>query len=219
MKSTVKNIMTTQVVTVHTSTPFKEMAARLRQERVSAFPVVDDDGTVVGIVFETDLLPKETLDTGWAAGIPEMTSRVLNQGDQEKAESVTAADLMTKPAVTAAPEDTVEHAARLMYTHRVKRLPVTDAAGRLVGIISRADVLSVFNRPDGEISREIAEDLILNELRTRTDPEPFTVTVDNGIVTLEGAPEKAELGRAIAARARHVEGVVAVRDRLRYPPV
>jgi CBS-domain-containing membrane protein len=218
MKSTVKNIMTTQVVAVHASTSFKEMAARLRQERVSAFPVVDDDGTVVGVVSETDLLPKETLDAGWAAGIPEMTSRVLNQGDQEKAESVTAADLMTKPAVTAAPEDTVEHAARLMYTHRVKRLPVTDAAGRLVGIISRADVLSVFNRPDGEISREIAEDLILNELRTRTDPEPFTVTVDNGIVTLEGTPETTALGRAVIARARHVEGVVAVRDRLQYTP-
>jgi CBS-domain-containing membrane protein len=216
MKSTVKNIMTTQVVAIHRSTSFKEMAARLRHERVSAFPVVDDDGTVVGVVSETDLLPKETLDAGWAAGIPEMTSRALNQGDQEKAESVTAAELMTQPAVTAAPEDTVEHAARLMYTHRVKRLPVTDAAGRLVGIISRADVLSVFDRPDGEIRREITENVILNELDT--DPESFTVTVENGIVTLEGAPKTAELGRAIAARARHVEGVVAVRDRLQYPP-
>jgi CBS domain-containing protein len=212
MKSTVKNIMTTRVVAVHRSTSFKEIAARLRQARVSAFPVLDDDGTVVGVVSETDLLPKETLDAGWAAGVPEMTSHVLNQGDQEKAESVTAAELMTQPAVTATPEDTVEHAARLMYIHRVKRLPVTDAAGRLVGIISRADVLSVFDRPDGEIRREITENVILNELRT--DPEPFTVTVDNGIVTLEGTPETAELGRAIAARARHVEGVVAVRDRL-----
>ena len=218
MKSTVENIMTTQVVAVRGSTPFKEMAARLRQERVSAFPVVDDNGTVVGVVSETDLLPKETLDAGWAAGIPEMTSRVLSQRDQQKAESVTAADLMTKPAVTAAPEDTVEHAARLMYTHRVKRLPVTDASGRLVGIISRADVLSVFDRPDGEIRGEITENLILNELRTRTDPEPFTVTVDNGIVTLEGTPETTALGRAVIARARHVEGVVAVRDRLRHLP-
>ena len=207
MKSTVENIMTTQVVAVHRCTPFKEMAARLRQERVSAFPVVDDDGTVVGVVSETDLLPKETLDAGWAAGRPEMTSRVLNQGDQEKAESVTAADLMTEPAVTAAPGDTVEHAARQMYTHRVKRLPVTDASGRLVGIISRADVLTVFDRPDGEIRGEITENLILNELHA--DPGHFTVTVENGIVTLEGTPETAALGRVVAARARHVQGVVA----------
>jgi osmotically-inducible protein OsmY len=103
-----------------------------------------------------------------------------------------------------------------MYAHRVKRLPVTDAAGRLVGIISRADVLSVFDRPDGEIRREITENLILDEFHT--DAEPFTVTVENGIVTLEGTPEKATLGRAVVARARHVQGVVAVRDRLRYPP-
>ena len=216
MKSTVENIMTTQVVAVRGSTPFKEMAARLRQERVSAFPVVDDNGTVVGVVSETDLLPKETLDAGWAAGIPEMTSRVLSQRDQQKAESVTAADLMTRPAVTAAPGDTVEHAARQMYTHRVKRLPVTDASGRLVGIISRADVLSVFDRPDGEIRGEITENLILHDLRA--DPEHFTVTVENGIVTLEGTPETTALGRAVIARARHVEGVVAVRDRLQYTP-
>ena len=118
--------------------------------------------------------------------------------------------------MTAAPGDTVEHAARQMYAHRVKRLPVTDPSGRLVGIISRADVLSVFDRPDGEIRREITENLIPNELRA--DPGHFTVTAENGIVTLEGTPETAELGRAIVARARHVEGVVAVRDRLRYPP-
>jgi CBS-domain-containing membrane protein len=216
MKSTVEKIMTTRVVAVHRGASFKEMAARLRQERVSAFPVIDDDGRVVGIVSESDLLPKETLDAGWAAGLPEMTSRVLGQADQEKAESVTAGQLMTEPAVTAAPGDTVEHAARQMYAHRVKRLPVTDASGRLVGIISRADVLSVFDRPDGEIRREITENVILDELRA--DPGHFTVTAENGIVTLEGAPETAELGRAVVARARHVEGVVAVRDRLRYPP-
>jgi len=215
MKSTVERIMTTHVMAVHKATPFKELAARLRRERVSAFPVLDDDGTVVGVVSETDLLPKETLDEGWAAGLPEMSARILNQKDQGKAESVTAAELMTAPAVTAAPGDTVEHAARQMYAHRVKRLPVTDASGRLVGIISRADVLSVYDRPDKEISREITENLILNELRA--DPRHFSVTVENGIVTLEGSPDTAELGRAIVARARHVEGVVAVRDRLTYP--
>ncbi|MGH3251197.1 MAG: CBS domain-containing protein [Trebonia sp.] len=207
--------MTTRVIAVHRSTSFKEMAARVRADRVSAFPVVDDDGKVVGVVSEADMLPKETLDAGWAAGIPEMTSSILRGRDQEKAESDTAADLMTQPAVTAAPEDTVEHAARLMYLHKVKRLPVTDATGHLVGIISRADVLSVFDRPDEEIRKDITDDLILDELRA--DPGRFTVTVKGGIVTLEGSPEVAMLGRAVVTRARHVQGVVAVRDRLDYP--
>ena len=216
MKSTVQDIMTTQVAAVRRSTPFKEMAARLHRERVSAFPVVDDAGKVVGVVSETDLLPKETLDAGWASGRPEMTARILRAGDQEKAESVTAADLMTQPAVTAAAGDTVEHAARLMYVRQVKRLPVTDAAGRLVGIVSRADVLSVFDRGDEEVRQVITEDLILTELGAA--PGQFTVIVENGVVTVAGSPETAELGRAVVARARHVEGVVAVRDRLRYPP-
>ncbi|HEX4291261.1 MAG TPA: CBS domain-containing protein [Trebonia sp.] len=216
MKSTVKDIMTTRVVAVHRRTPFKSMAARLRADRVSAFPVVDDEGKVVGVVSETDMLPKETLDAGWADGRPEMSSHILRRRDQEKAESQTAGDLMTEPAVTAAPEDTVEHAARLMYVNQVKRLPVTDAAGHLVGIISRSDVLSVFDRPDGEIGREIAEDPIAGDLRAGSGR--FTVVVENGVVTLAGSPATAELGRAVVARARHVEGVVAVRDRLEYPP-
>jgi CBS domain-containing protein len=215
MKSTVKDIMTTKVAAVRGNASFKEMAARLREARVSAFPVIDDDGKVVGVVSEADMLPRETLDAGWAAGIPEMTSQILHRKDQKKAESVTAADLMTQPAVTAAPEDTVEYAARLMYVRRVKRLPVVDAQGRLVGIISRADVLSVFDRPDEEIRKEITDDLIPNELRS--DPDRFTVTVNGGIVTLEGSPETVELGRAIVARTRHAQGVVAVRDRLQHP--
>jgi CBS-domain-containing membrane protein len=215
VKSTVQDIMTTQVSAVRRDTPFKEMAARLHRERVSAFPVVDEEGKVVGVVSETDMLPKETLDAGWADGRPEMTSGVLREADQRKAESRTAADLMTQPAVTAAPDDTVEHAARLMYVRQVKRLPVTDAAGRLVGIISRADVLSVFDRTDGEIRKEIAENVIVGEFGV--EPGRFTATVDNGVVTLVGSPATTELGQAVVGRARHVEGVVAVRDRLVYP--
>jgi CBS-domain-containing membrane protein len=216
VQSTVKDIMTTRVVAVHRWTPFKAMTARLRADRVSAFPVVDDEGKVVGVVSETDMLPKETLDAGWAEGRPELSSHILRRRDQEKAESLTAGDLMTEPAVTAAPEDTVEHAARLMYVHEVKRLPVIDDGGQLVGIISRADVLSVFNRPDAEIRKDIAENVILAEIGV--EPDQFTVSVENGIVTLAGLPSTGEIGRAIVGRARHVEGVVAVRDRLQYPP-
>ncbi|MBV9855778.1 MAG: CBS domain-containing protein [Streptosporangiaceae bacterium] len=215
MKSIVKDIMTTHVVAVRKGATFKEMAARLHDERVSAFPVLDDGGIVIGVVSEGDMLPKEALDDR-QPGMPGVIAGILHRRDQEKAEGVAAADLMTKPPVTVAPDDTVEHAARLMYVRRVKRLPVTDAAGRLVGIISRADVLAVFNRPDEEIRREILDDVILSEFLT--DPSRFTVTVMDGIVTLEGAPETASLGRDIVGQVRHVQGVVAVRDRLDYPP-
>ncbi len=212
MRSTVADIMTKRVVAVHPGASFREMASRLRHERVSAFPVIDDDGKVIGVVSEADLLPKETLDAGWAAGIPEMTAHVLYRRDQEKAESVTAAELMTAPAVTAGPGDMLENAARLMYVHRVKRLPVVDPQGHLLGIVSRADILSVFDRLDVEIRKEITDEMIAGELHA--DPDRLTVTVNGGIVTLEGRPETAELGRAIVARTRHVQGVVAVRDRL-----
>ena len=103
-----------------------------------------------------------------------------------------------------------------MYTRRVKRLPVTAEDGTLIGIVSRADVLSVFSRPDADIRHEITQDLILGTYLC--DPAHFTVTVKDGIVTIEGAPETTAVGRDIIESARHVEGVVAVRDRLTYPP-
>ena len=118
--------------------------------------------------------------------------------------------------MTIGPDEPVTRAARLMYSRRVKRLPVTDAGGRLVGIVARSDVLSVFSRPDEDIRREITQDVMLNGFLT--DPARFTVTVTDGIVTIEGTPETASVGHDIIDTSRHVEGVVAVRDRLAYPP-
>lgn len=215
MKSTIKDIMSTHVIAVRKSASFKELATTLREHRVSAFPVIDDDGAVIGVVSEADLLTKEVLDGG-EAGMPGVVSGILAGREQERAAGLTAADLMTSPAVTVEADDTAEHAAWLMYTRRVKRLPVTDKAGRLAGIISRADVLAVYSRPDEEIRQEIATRVIGNEFRA--DPARFTVTVRDGIVTLEGEPGSAALGRDIVGQVRHVQGVVAVRDRLSYPP-
>jgi len=104
-----------------------------------------------------------------------------------------------------------------MSAHKLRRLPVVDAQGNLAGIVCRSDVLSVFSRPDEDIYREIAQDVILDGFFT--DPARFTVTVKDGIVTIEGEPGSVVLGRNIVDQARHVEGVVAVRDRFMYPPV
>jgi CBS-domain-containing membrane protein len=211
MKTTVKDVMTTRVIWVRKDATFREMAVALRKHRVSAFPVLGDEDKVIGVVSEADMLTKEALD-----GEPGVFSSILHHREAEKARGITAGDLMTAAVVAIAPEDPVEHAARLMYTRKVKRLPVIDADGHLVGIISRADVLAVFDRPDGEIRDEIVNHVILGDFLC--DPAVFTVTVADGVVTLVGRPETSEVGHQIIDRTRHVPGVVAVRDRLSYPP-
>jgi CBS domain-containing protein len=132
MNATVKDVMTAQVVAVRRGATFKEMAAALRRYRVSALPVIDDQEKVIGVVSEADMLAKE------------LPLRL------------TAGDLMTHPAVTVRPGDSIEHAARLMYNLRIKRLPVVDAGGGLVGVISRIDLLAVYDRPDELIREEVA---------------------------------------------------------------
>jgi CBS-domain-containing membrane protein len=110
-------------------------------------------------------------------------------------------------------DDTIEHAARLMYHRKVKRLPVVDGGGRLVGIVSRTDILAVFDRTDEAIRAEIMSQVIPGH----SEPSWYSVLVKDGVVTLEGTPETVPIGHDIVRRARHVQGVVAVRDRLVYP--
>jgi CBS domain-containing protein len=215
MNALVKDVMTTQVISVERAAPFAALAASLRQHRVSAFPVLNPAGEVVGVVSESDLLAKLALgdeEDGMAGRI----TGILHQHAMEKARAVTAGDLMSSPAATVSPDDTVEHAAKLMYTRRVKRLPVVDAAGHLAGIVSRADVLSVYGRPDVEIGEEIRNDIAACE--PAEDAGRFDVAVTDGVATLTGRPRTGEQGHEIVRRARHVQGVVAVRDRFEYPP-
>jgi CBS domain-containing protein len=212
MNATVKDVMSTHVFAVRENATFKDIAARLREQRVSAFPVLDRENKVIGVVSEADLLTKEALDSELSGALRGM----MHHREQAKAAALTAVDLMTKPAVTIGPDEPVSHAARLMYSRRVKRLPVTSADGTLIGIVTRSDVLSVYSRPDADIRNEISQNLILDAFLC--NPASFTVTVKDGIVTIEGDPETTAVGRDIIEAARHVEGVVAVRDRLTYPP-
>jgi CBS domain-containing protein len=214
MDLTVKDVMTARVVSVTKDASFRAMAAALHEHRVSAFPVLDDDGKVIGVVSEADMLAKAALDSE-PDGMPGMIAGMLRRKEHEKARGITAGDLMTGPSVTVKPDDPLERAARLMYTRKVKRLPVVDANDHLVGIISRADLLAVFDRPDEDIRREIRDQVIQRDLRT--DPAAFTVAVKDGIVTLGGVAETTEFGNDIVQRVRHVLGVVAVRDRLSHP--
>jgi CBS domain-containing protein len=217
MRTTVRDVMTTRVVAVKTGATFKDIATLLTEYRVSAFPVLDDEGKVIGVVSEADMLSKEALVAAMGVQASRL-GRIAGSPHHDefaKAAAVTAGDLMTKPAVVVTPDEPVTSAARLMYHGRVKRLPVVGEKGQLIGIVSRADVLSVYSRPDSEIRQEITKNVILNEFFA--DPDQFAVTVSSGIVTLEGYPETTARGRDLVAEAWHVEGVVSVRDRLTYP--
>jgi CBS-domain-containing membrane protein len=210
MKSCVRDVMTTRVVTVRKNASFKEMIVQMRKSGVGAFPVIDDDGRVIGVVSQADMLDKEA-DLATSQG---PLAGVLRFGDREKAAGVTAAELMTSPPVTAGPDTPLAEAALLMRDRRVKRLPVINATGHLIGVVTRGDVLSVFTRPDADIQREAAEEMIAESFVA--DSRWLGITVHDGIVTLTGHPETQQAGRDLVEAVRHIDGVIAVKDQLSY---
>jgi CBS domain-containing protein len=213
MNTPVKDVMTSRVIWMEEDTPFTVIAAAFEDCRVSAFPVLNQAGQVAGVVSEADLLAKLALGDG-EDDMPGMIGGILRHQQVKKARATTAGDLMTSPPVTVSPDDTVEHAARLMYVRRVKHLPVIDAENHLAGIISRADVLSVYSRPDTDIREEVMADVALSA----SPADAIEVAVRDGIVTLDGTAQAGQTVSEITRRVRHVEGVVTVRDRVNCPP-
>ena len=212
MHSLVKDLMTPQVVTIGPATPFKEIVARLANHRVSAVPVVDDDGLVLGVVSEADLLLKEEFPDP-DADIPLFWTK-RRRLERDRAAATTARDLMSVAVVSIAPDATLAEAARRMHTAGVKRLPVLDEGGRLVGILSRADLLKVFNRPDQAIRREIMDEVIVGEFMM--DPNRFFIRVTDGVVVLQGRVERRSLLPSLVRAVHSVEGVVRVKNRLTF---
>jgi CBS domain-containing protein len=207
MGTTVADVMTTKVIAVTRSAEFKEIAGVLREFRVSACPVVNDAGRVIGVVSEADLLYK-VADCDLPVGLIRLRWKL---GEESKTTAVTAGQLMTSPAVTIHADASVQVAARVMRDRRLKRLPVVGARGELIGIVSRVDLLGVYDRPDAEILAEVncaAAD------EFGVSPADLDATVSCGVVTLAGSVALQRTALELAARLRHVEGVVAVRDRL-----
>jgi CBS domain-containing protein len=215
MTSSVKDVMTSTVVAVKETAGFKHIVSVMRRRGVSAFPVLDAGDRVVGVISEADLLLKEVGPEPFT-GPAKSVLATGRRGERAKAAGLTAAELMSKPAVTIGPDATVSQAAKLMYARRVKRLPVVGDDGRLVGIVSRVDVLSVFDRPDDEIRAEVMKNVIGKDLAF--DPDAFGVTVKSGIVTITGRVARHAVAAGLIDAIRYVEGVVDVRDRLSYPP-
>ncbi|HXZ63783.1 MAG TPA: CBS domain-containing protein [Streptosporangiaceae bacterium] len=199
--------MTTSVVAVRQDASFKDMAAMLRSRRISAFPVLDDTNRVIGVVSAADLLVKEAV----LAEGTSLLAALRHVREDDKAAGVTAADLMTAPAVTIGPDATVAAAARLMYDRKVKRLPVVNSAGHLMGIVSRVDVLAVFSRSDADIREEITHAALPGVAPAAA--RHLQVEVKDGIVTISGPPQSEPTARAIIDAVRHVQGVIGVRDR------
>jgi CBS domain-containing protein len=214
VNSAVKDVMTTSVVAIEQSAGYKDIITAMRQRRVSACPVLDRAGRVIGVVSEADLLLKEVgLEPFTGPGRSVRASG--RRGERAKAAGVTAAELMSTPPVTISPDASVGEAAKLMYDRGVKRLPVVDSAGQLAGIVSRIDVLSVFARPDDQIRDEVMQRVIAGKFTL--NPDAFDVTVASGIVTVTGQIERGAVAGQLMDVICHVEGVVAVRDRVSYP--
>jgi CBS-domain-containing membrane protein len=201
----VNDVMTPRVVALRTGAAFKDIVKAMREWRVSALPVLDDAGYVVGVVSEADLLPKEE----YSGGDVGRYGQVQDFAEVRKADAVTAGELMTTPAIIVAPDATLAHAARVMARNRVKRLPVVGRDGTLNGIVSRSDLLKIFLRDDEAIGEEVRRDVVVRLFGTHT--EAIWAEVHDGVVTLSGRVHETALIPLATRLARAVPGVVDVR--------
>lgn len=206
---TVRDVMTSPVLSVRPETPIKEVARILVEHRISGLPVVDAKQHVVGVVSEGDLLVKRQ-DPDALRHRP--LARIFGESEETrqlmaKAEARTAGDAMTSPAITIEATRPVNVAATLMVERKVNRLPVTED-GKLVGIVTRADVVKTLVRTDEELAEVIRNEVLLHSLWI--DPSRFTVTVTDGVATVKGHVQRRSTAAMIGPMVEMVGGVVAV---------
>ncbi|BFO17553.1 CBS domain-containing protein [Streptomyces sp. KM77-8] len=204
---TVGDVMTRAVVAVGRDTPFKDVVRLIQEWRVSALPVLEGEGRVVGVVSEADLLPKEE----FRDSDPDRLTQLRRLSDLARAGALTAGELMSSPAVTVHADATVAQAARVLARLRLKRLPVVDDEGLLRGVVSRVDLLKVFLRPDDEIAGEVRREVV--DRLFPSPPAAVGVEVADGVVTLTGRVPDTSLVPVAARAVRAVEGVVDVEFR------
>jgi len=214
----VEDVMTRQVITAQQDTPFKELVRLMHEHRVSGVPVVDGRDRLVGIVTEADLLVAEEgqaapggrgrsllewfIHPGWLAAV------------QDRAEDLRARDVMTGDVVAATPGMGVRDAVKVLLDAGVKRLPVVEQDGRVVGVVSRRDLLEPFLRSDEDIHREIAQEVVVGTMWL--DPATIDVQVHRGVVTLSGQVDRKSTKEILAGLVRRVDGVVGVEDGVAY---
>ncbi|WP_314245490.1 CBS domain-containing protein [Streptomyces kutzneri] len=204
---TVSDVMTHTAVAIGREASYKEIVELMDQWKVSAVPVLEGEGRVVGVVSEADLLPKEE----FRQDDPVLPDQLE---EASKAGGVLAEELMSSPAVTVHPDATLAEAARIMARKHVKRLPVVNGVGMLEGVVSRSDLLKVFLRPDEEIGEEIRDSVLAG----LAPPVHLQASVKEGVVTLRGSLRDRALVPLMARAVRAVEGVVDVRMELEGQP-
>jgi CBS domain-containing protein len=210
MQHTVASVMSSPVVTVTPETTFKECVRILRRKRVSGLPVVDATGRLVGIVSETDLLNKvERRDPDTYV----LESR-RHRLDRARALALDVASAMSSDVVSVAPDFPISLAAREMHTRGFKRLPVVDSTGRLVGIVSRGDLLTVFLRTDREVRADVVK--VLAEATNKHGGHELRARVSQGVVELSGSFEEKTRCEATVRAVTSIEGVVGVRSRMTF---
>jgi CBS domain-containing protein len=208
-RPTVSDVMTRDVVTVSPEIGFREIADLLVQRTISAVPVVDEHGVVLGVVSEADLLPKlEYADRLPTHALALRRTRII----QAKAAGGRAIDLMTAPAVTIEPSVSVTQAARRLESARVKRLPVVDRTGRLVGIVSRRDLVRMYVRTDVQLLRTVLEILDAMWIEAGT----VEVTCNAGVVHLTGQVDRSSEAQILTSVIRATPGVVNIRPHLTF---
>lgn len=207
----VVDLMTTDVITTTTDTGLKDAARVLIQAGVSGLPVVDGDGRLVGIITEADFVEAEA-DRAWGREKRRLLDALF--GERQPRQATTVGEAMTRHPVVIDMESDVTEAARKMIEHGVKRLPVVNPDGRLEGIISRADILRAFARPDEVIADEVRNDVLRRILML--DPEEFEVEVADGVVRIGGHVVDRSDVQLIEALIGRLEGVVRVESSITW---
>ena len=208
----VRDVMTTDVVSVSQWTPYREIIDRLAGHRISGVPVTDYFGHVEGVVSESDLMPR--LEAGGERLRRRAFDRPRRRAAKAKAAGTVAGDVMTVPAITVGPDTPLRTAAGILDREGVKRLPVIDELGRLVGIVSRGDVLRVYLRPDDEVREDVVGEVLHRVLAV--EPGVVRVSVTDGLVRLDGRLDRRSAAELAVRLTRKVPGVVDVADRLTY---
>jgi len=205
---TVADVMTARVHVASPSTPFKMLVRLIEENRISAVPIVDAQGSPIGIVSESDLLLKENADP--ISPLDLLRQRKL----REKADGVVAADLMTSPVVTLGTDTPIAQAARVMRERNVRRLVVVDTRLRIAGIVSRSDLLKVFLRTDEDLRDEVLHKLL--PAVVPTEASGIDVDVESNVITLSGRVDRRTDVEILYRLARDVDGVVNVVNRLSF---